>query len=507
MSKILVTISPPTPNGGLHLGHLAGPFLSADVFARTQKLLGNDVVLLSYSDDYQSYLSRKARELREDEETTCARFSMEIEATLARSEIHLDHFLHARNNKTFIAAVSRYLTLLDDQGLLKKERQSVPYCQHCDLFGYEAFARGKCDNCGNPSDASQCEVCASAPDAKAMDSLVCTQCQKPMGWRDEEPYVFNLGHFRLYLKEYYEGVTKRPQLTEFLERNLAKDTLDWPVTRPGESGIRVPWQGGQIAHTWFSGLAGYRAAFEEYAQKVGRPELVGEYWHDPDTIFAHFLGFDCSFSHTLVYRAILSVTETPPETVHYYTNAFLELNGKDFSTSRGHAIWVNEALDRVSADTLRLYLAALAPENARRNFITEDFDGWWPAYEEESCHLLSAMAVAKTEFAEEDFTTLELLKRRWLTHASPDKFSMCGMAKVLLDLWQLIQNARRTKKNVNLLASAYATMAAPLQPNLSLRLFEQSELSPITLRGWLRGEFDDLIDAMQYGGALETKGR
>lgn len=496
MTKILVTISPPTPNGGLHLGHIAGPFLSADVYARTQRLLGHEAVLLSYSDDYQSYLMRKARERGETETTTCTKFAVEIEATLRRAAIGIDHFMYARDNETFASVVTDYVSLLETKGLITQETRPVPYCPPCRQHGYEAFARGKCSHCGHPSDASQCEFCATAPDVKAMASLTCTVCQRPTAWRYEDLYVFNLAHFRSFLQEYYARTPMRPQLAAFIERTLVQESLRWPITRPGECGIPTRWRGGQIVHTWFSGLAGYRAAFDEYAAKIERPELVREYWHNPEAVFAHFLGFDCSFSHAIAYRAILSVTETPPTNAYYYTNAFLELDSKDFSTSRGHAIWVNDALDVTSADTLRLYLASLAPENERRNFVTDDFDAWRKNYDRELRELEQDLMSMGAAFKNDEYAALETFKKRWRNCVSLERFSMAAMAGVVLDLWEHIRSLYHEGVNVRLLVAGYAAMAAALQPDLSARLGRCVGMDLAILLRWLREEDGDLREAV-----------
>ncbi|MCF5284232.1 class I tRNA ligase family protein, partial [Pseudomonas syringae] len=184
MSKFIVTITPPTPNGDLHIGHIAGPFLAADVFTRVQRQRGHECVLVSYSDDYQSYMLRKGLELGVDPVELARRNSDRIEASLAAINIQPDNWMRPHDNPWFAEAVGEVFGALRDAGAIECRDSSEPYCPDCDVWGYEAFARGNCNYCGAESDASQCENCAQAPDAELMTDLRCKLCSQPSQWKN-----------------------------------------------------------------------------------------------------------------------------------------------------------------------------------------------------------------------------------------------------------------------------------------------------------------------------------
>ena len=491
MSRILVTITPPTPNGGIHLGHLAGPFLAADVFARAQRQLGHEAVLLCYSDDHQSYLARKAHELGETEEAVCRRHADDIAATLAAAGVELDHFMRARDNPTFQRGVLGHFELMRRHGAVSRERRPVPYCEHCALYGYEAHARGRCNVCGEWSDASQCEACASAPDPARMRDLHCTRCRQPTGWRQVDRWVLDLGRFREALAQAHAETPMRAPLAGFIERALAAPDLRWPISRPHEHGVPVVIDGRpEILHTWFSGLAGYRACFEEHAAQIGRPGRVREWWGSPDTVVAHFLGFDCSYSHALAYRAILTALPSGPRQAHLYTNAFLKLDNLDFSTSRGHAIWARDLLKTVSADLLRLYLARVSPEDEARNFDSAEFARWHPTAGQRMAALQRAAREAgPVRWGAADLAPLALLRDRWRMACDRPHFSVRALAAVVDDAMAFaLERARDGTEPPGAALAVLAGVARAVMPAFSDTLLAALGLPPAEINAWLAGD-------------------
>lgn len=491
MSRLIVTITPPTPNGGLHLGHMAGPFLCADVYARAQRQRGHDVLLVCYSDDYQSYLARKARELGRTTADVSGQYAAEIADTLERADVKLDWFLRAWDNPHFLRCVAGHWRAVNAAGAIADAAQPVPYCAACDLLGYEAFARGACNHCGAPSDASQCEHCAAAPDATAMHDLHCTQCGAPTGWRAMPRKRFQIGAFRDALRRDHAASTSRAPLREFLQRTLDLPDLDWPVNRPQEHGIPVEHDGSvELISTWFSGLAGYQACLEEMSAATGR-DVIDEFWRRPGTRLVHFLGFDCSFSHAIGYRAILHTLADAPRDAHYYTNAFLKLDGQDFSTSRGHAIWARDVLGRIDAGVLRRYLVRVAPEVAPANFDSAGFEAWvGPAQRE--CDVLLGQARALGAAGSAALQALDAapearaLRREWLHATDPDAFSAVALSRVVE---QAFAHARGTPPHdAAALAGALAVLAAvstSVMPGFAADVQQALGLDPRPLDRWL----------------------
>lgn len=498
MSKMIVTITPPTPNGGLHLGHLAGPFLSADVYARAQRQSGHQVLLVCYSDDYQSYLARKARELGREPQQVSAKYAAEIAETLARANIELDSFLVARDNVHFLRCVGEHYRSAIRAGAIGSCSLPVPYCATCDLFGYEAFARGGCNHCGEPSDASQCEECAAAPDACLMTDMRCTQCKSTVSWRTVPRKLLHLGAFRDDLRVAHQSSTPRRTLRAFIDRTLDLPDLDWPINRPHEHGVPIGGDDGtELISTWFSGLAGYQACLEEMSARPGSDNVIQGFWQDRETTLVHFLGFDCSFSHAIAYRAILQTLEHAPRRTRYYTNAFLKLDGSDFSTSRGHAIWVSDTLKEVDADVLRRYLLGVAPEEETANFDSAEFAAWAPRAQRECLEAIDRareIAVPRLQLLEALAYAqhVQELRRDWQRATDPDEFSGLRLSRVLELAFELALATAWPGDEARATAlAALAAVARSVMPRFAAWVANGLGLDACVLDQWLSAPAQD----------------
>ncbi|OUM07910.1 methionine--tRNA ligase [Pseudomonas syringae] len=476
MTKYIVTITPPTPNGDLHIGHIAGPFLAADVFTRVQRQRGHDCVLVSYSDDYQSYMLRKGLELGVDPVALANRNSDRIEASLAAIGIQPDNWMRPYNNPWFAEAVSEVFGALREAGSIDFRDSSEPYCPACDVWGYEAFARGQCNYCGAESDASQCENCAQAPDAELMTGLHCKRCQQPSQWKTAHRAFLKLADFEPQLRDRLLGQPWRKPLSGWL-RDTLEHLHDWGVTRPGESGLDLKTDGSCRVHTWFMGLAGYMAAFREYADSVGRPELFSQYWQSGQGTLVHFLGFDCVFSHAIVYPAQLSALRGIKVRQRFVPNQFLKLDGLNLSTSRNHAIWIADLARQACADSARLYLASIAPEDAEGDFRLAHFLEWRDTLFNDFFPALLEAGKQQggswwSGLCGTDAGWLEAFRLQWTKAADPAQFSMKGIAEVLLDVIAITRRRLAEGRPVSHLAAFIAVAGKALIPQMSAQLMD-----------------------------------
>lgn len=466
MSRYLVTITPPTPNGDLHLGHMAGPFLAADVFAKVRKMLGDEVVLLSYADDYQSYMARKGEESGEHWLDLSRDNTRKIEKTMLAMGIDADHFMHSGENGFFIGRVQQHLNALAEKGVIKRVEGAVPYDQELEKYGYEAFARGTCPECGYSTDPSQCENCACYPDAGLMANLHSPITKKPLEVVKMTRLAVDMRALSGVLKDHYIKHPARRQLGAFIDQHVFSgyDQM-WPIERTGDAGIPVEFEGADIlVSTWFSGLAGYEAALTEYWARKMRPAQAERFWREGDAKVAHFLGFDCSYSHALIYPAIASlVHENPPE-IYHYTNAFLKLDNEDFSTSRNYAIWAGEFVAEHGVDAVRFFLAIKAPEEVPENFSLKEFVAWKDEYLRIGKSLLSVNTAGVS-------LSLSLAEAfaRWRSVVDKSGFSMRSYASFIWDLFasfsQSSDELERQEK-----AALIAMLSGPLLPDLSKQM-------------------------------------
>lgn len=492
--KYVVTFAAPTSNGDLHIGHLSGPYLAADVFTRGRRLLGDDVLFISFSDDYNNYVVRRAKQLNISQEELVSRYSAQIEKTLTKADIQVNHFMKALNNQHYRESAHQFFRNISSTDKLFSSSSYIPFCQNCKIYGYEAFARGACNYCGSSTDPSQCETCAMPPNVDQIKDFKCILCDHKMSRVPVEQLFFKIEHYQNYLWELYRNKTLRPALRQFIDRVLSQPNLPWAITRPHEWGIEVPDNDTTILHTWFNGIAGYYGASVEWSKQQRDSTLYRSYWHDPETTLVHFIGFDCSFTHAIVYPCLMSEQNDCPTDIWIHTNAFLNLDGHCFSTSRGIAIWASEFLDYVSPDMLRLYLSLVAPEHESANFSVTEFrdtineklfislNGLMRIVE--NLVQVEVDVIPSIEYYAE---RLSLLRSDWIKAASKSTFSMRRMGNVLVKLIDLMQEVALKDPNaLPTLFGIYSLMSLPIQPTFSHKLADYLELPQEWGYKWLR---------------------
>jgi methionyl-tRNA synthetase len=494
MAKYIVTIAPPTPNGNLHLGHISGPFLAADIFYRIRKLKNDEAILLCYSDDYQDYVVRKAMQTNRERFELATHFADRIDATLKKTNIHCDWFLKAYQNQFYKDAIVFFYKQAAEKGVLGEREFDVPYSEEDNVYGYEAFARGTCNYCGEESDPSQCEACANSPVIEKMGPLTSILSKKELTTRKLNREYINLEKYAAYLKKNYEQNPVRKELHEYVHNVLNNCDLNWFIDRPESNGIDVAVNGEQkIIHTWFSGLAGYYGATKEYAQHIGKPELHDYFWKSEDTKIVNFLGFDCSFSHAIVYPSLLSNADGHTHNVIPITNRFLKLEGGDFSTSRGHAIWVDDILEEVSSDSLRYYLALVSPEEQVENFEIKKFNAWREDVFQPFCEMLELyMEAHAQDFAHAHFSNANIpaiatqYKKEWNSYTETTGFSITGIAQTLHKLLVEIQTALENGQiDMDPHIALYLVSGQPVHPELSEKLINKYSINEKEIIDWL----------------------
>lgn len=371
----LITSAPPNPNGDLHLGHLSGPFLGADVLRRHLAVRGRPVVHLGYTDDESCYVPRRAAELGRTPRQTSFLFTRRIEETLGLAGMLPDYYEHPHREPVHRRLVQEHFTRLYESGALEERELPVPFCEVSGKFLYESDLRGRCRRCGMPTDGTYCEDCGHAHDPGGLDAPVCVRHQVAPVDRPVRRLVLPLQKYAGPLADYYADRPWRPALLDYCQRLLADGLPDTPVTRLTDYGVPVPVPGwdGHIVDTWTSGVFGYMAATAAYTAALGDPEGWRDLWSDRDTRIVNFLGFDCGFSHAVLWPAMLLALGDRTLPSHVITNEFATLEGSKFSTSRGHAIWGAEFLRQNSPDALRMHLCLTNPEQEQADFTLDGF--------------------------------------------------------------------------------------------------------------------------------------
>ncbi|ARF54335.1 class I tRNA ligase family protein [Streptomyces gilvosporeus] len=363
----------PTPNGNLHIGHLAGPFMGADVHARYLRTRGRPVVFSTGTDDSQTYVMASARRHGTTPERLAAVSHEEIGRTLRLAGISVDGY--APYDEKYKANVLRFLTDLHDADKLELRTVSFPYNERTGEFLVEGLVAGYCPVCVTESRGGVCEMCGHPNNFDELLSPWSTlNPEDPVVLREATVLVLPMERYRKELTDYYEthGDGLRPRTLAFLREALARPLPDFPVTYPISYGLPSPFPGteGQRVNSWVEGIPAAMFCTAHAAAELG-PERVGtDLWlPEREAEIIYFIGSDIVYFWGLTHMALLLAHDgryALPERI--ISNEFYELENEKVSTTRGHVVYMDELLADFSRDAIRFHLTLTGPEHQRTNF-------------------------------------------------------------------------------------------------------------------------------------------
>ncbi|MEP2781115.1 MAG: class I tRNA ligase family protein [Pseudoruegeria sp.] len=360
----IVTLPPPTPNGGLHIGHMAGPFLAADIFSKAAQARGQTVHVLSYSDTNQSYVRATAEKQNRDPKELASVWTQDILETLKLYDCQVDDYFepHPASN----GFVRDTLLRLYDQGVLKKKSYPFFYLPAQDVFLDEAGVSGLCPRCLDDCKCGICEACGFPTRA---DTLINPRATNDpdleIEMRHVEVLVLELENCREALRQFHSfSDAIRPKYRWLVDDALADPLPDFPVTVPGSWGIATdhPDLPGQVINAWPELVLDLVYGYQKVA-----PEGA------PSTRVVNFFGYDNSYFYGIVHVALLQAAGLQRFLPHAtMINEFYNLENAKFSTSRGHLIWARDMAQNYPPDLIRFYTALTSPGLEEGNFSEID---------------------------------------------------------------------------------------------------------------------------------------
>jgi methionyl-tRNA synthetase len=376
MVRHIVSGSPPTPNGDLHLGHLSGPYAAADIYARARRLAGQEAMYIIGSDVNQSYVPFKAAELGVDAEAMAKEFDDEISHLFTAMDFSHDRYVRPGDSELHQQIVGEFFLTLYREGRLDTRTEECLYCERCARYLSDAHVTGACPHCGNDDcDGNLCEVCARPNAVVDLVEPRCNQCGGPPGRREFTRLVFPLSAYADRLRDYHRQAIFSPQLEALCADLLDRGLPDIPVTHPSDWGVPVPVEGfeDQRIFVWAEMWPGYFAEVAETLAARGEdPQTWRTVWNAAQVV--QFFGWDNGYFHTLLYPALTMAYDPalrPPHAL--LTNEFYLLDDDKFSTSRSHAVWGGALIAQVPADVVRFVLAHDRPQYERTNFTFDRF--------------------------------------------------------------------------------------------------------------------------------------
>lgn len=375
--KVLVFTAWPYANGDLHLGHIAGCYLPADIYARFRRIRGDDVLMLSGSDQHGTPITVRADQEGVSPRDVADKYHQLFIKSWEKLGISYDLYTKTgtKNHQEVVHDI--FLTLLNKDLIYKKIMQS-PYCRNCQRFLPDRYVEGTCPYCKyEEARGDQCDNCGKTLDPEDLLESRCKICGEKPEIRETEHFFLKLSAFNdklldwLKTKEHF-----KPNVYSFTRQYLAEGLRDRAITRDISWGIPIPLDGyeDKRIYVWFEAVIGYLSAAVEWAKKQGQPEKWEEYWKNPHCKAYYFIGKDNIPFHTIIWPAILMGyghdLQLPYDVP---SNEYLTLEGHQFSTSRNWAVWLSDYLDKYDTDPLRFILSINMPE-------TNDSDFSWREY-------------------------------------------------------------------------------------------------------------------------------
>lgn len=373
VSRYLITSALPYANGPIHIGHLAGAYLPADIFTRFLKFKGFDAIHICGTDEHGVAITLAAYKEGISPKELVDKYHDRIRRDFELMGIEFDHF--SRTSRKIHHEISqRFFLRLYEKGYLEKRKVKQFYSPQEGKFLPDRYIIGICPYCGyEEARGDQCEKCGRQLEPTQLINPRSAISGSSLELRETVHWFFKLSSLRGDLEGWLRGKNWKPFVKEFAlswvgeleDRAITRD-LDWGVPVPVED----PDAKGKVLYVWFDAPIGYISATVEYL-----PDKWEDYWKNPETKIIHFIGKDNIVFHTVVWPAMLMAHGEYNLPYDVPANAFLNLMGRKLSTSRGYAIWADELVNSVGQDIARYAIALYIPEKDDTDFnVKEAFE-------------------------------------------------------------------------------------------------------------------------------------
>ena len=377
--RTTVTSALPYANGPVHIGHLAGVYVPADIYVRYLRLKGRDVLFIGGSDEHGVPVTIRARKEGITVQQVVDRYHSLIKDSFERFGISFDVYSRTTSD-THHQLASDFFKKLYDEGKLVEQVSEQFYDEQTGHFLTDRNIRGECPRCHAPEAyGDQCEACGATLSPEELINPYNAETGNPLVLRETKHWYLPLDKDQEWLEKWIleEHKEWRPNVYGQCKSWLDGGLRPRAVTRDLDWGIPVPVEGaeGKVLYVWFDAPIGYISNTKELCD--ARPELGSweTWWKDPETRLVHFIGKDNIVFHCIVFPAMLKAHGEYILPDNVPSNEFLNLEGNKISTSKNYAVWLNEYLDELPGrqDELRYVLTANAPETKDNNFTWKDF--------------------------------------------------------------------------------------------------------------------------------------
>jgi methionyl-tRNA synthetase len=380
VSRYLVTSALPYANGPIHFGHIAGAYLPADVYVRTLRMQGEEVLYICGADEHGTAITVNAEAEGIPYADYVARWRGVIKDTFDRFGIRFDVWSGTSICPEHPAQSQEFFRRLGRNGYLEQQESEQLYCPHDRMFLADRYILGTCYLCGHDkARGNECSACGQELEPLKMAVAACKICGTRPERRKTRHWYLDLSKLRdEHIGQWFQEHEWKPNVTGFIGGQLKEIGLR-PITRDMSWGIPVPAdcagsETGKVLYVWFDAPIGYISFTQEWARLAGKPEDWKRWWQDPDSRIVHFLGKDNISFHCLIFPSMLyGVKQGYQLPWAVPANEFYNLQGGKFSTSERRTIPIEEYCARYDTEAARYYLLASSPESADSDWRWEDF--------------------------------------------------------------------------------------------------------------------------------------
>ncbi len=374
--RIFIGVAWPYANGPLHMGHIAGCYLAADIFARYHRMKGNDVLMVSGSDAHGTPITIRADQEGVEPDVILERYHAQFLDTWDRLGITFDLFTttHTDNHRRVVQDIFQRLKDLD---YIYPDTMLLAHCAGCTRFLPDRYVEGVCPHCRNErARGDQCDNCGHTLDPIELVEPRCSICGETPDFRDSEHFFLRLSAFEQPLLDWIGGKDFwRPNVANSTRGFLQGGLKDRAITRDLTWGVPLPLDGydEKRIYVWFEAVIGYLSAAVEWAELNGKPEAWEDFWKGDNARAYYFIGKDNIPFHSIIWPAMIMAYGGLNLPYDVPANEFLSLESRKFSTSQNWAVWVPDYLDRYDPDPLRYLLSINMPETGDTDFSWTEF--------------------------------------------------------------------------------------------------------------------------------------
>ena len=376
--RYTITAALPYANGPIHIGHLAGAYIPADIYSRYLRLMEKDIVFICGSDEHGAAIAIRAKKEGVSPQKIIDKYHLMIKKSFLDFGISFDNYSRTSSKIHHQTASNFFIDLYDKNIFIEQETEQL-YDAKENQFLADRYVEGECPKCNfKEAYGDQCENCGSTLNATDLINPKSKLSGNKPSLKKTKHWFLPLNNFENFLKKWFLKEKKsdwktnvygqvKSWISEGLKPRAITRDIDWGIPVPIKDAI------GKVLYVWFDAPIGYISSTIEWAEK----EKVDwkPYWQDPNTELVHFIGKDNIVFHCVIFPSILKASEKYILPSNVPANEFLNLEGEKFSTSKNWAIWLDDYMKDFPEmqDTLRYVLTANAPENKDNDFTWKDF--------------------------------------------------------------------------------------------------------------------------------------